>query len=243
VTRAVVRATPTDGDRVAALIGEAFCSLAVARWLVHDDDERARVLTAHSRILVDHALPHGLVDLIADHSAVAVWFPQDQQPQPAPTDYDARMAAACGPWAEQFRALDAAFAAHHPHDPHHHLGFLAVRPDHHGRGLGSTLLRHHHRQLDETTTAAYLEASSPRSRALYQRHGYRDLGPAFTLPDNGPPLWPMWREPRSDGDAHPVPEHPDQLITHQVRTREEAAATARVHDEQCARTERRDGIA
>ena len=41
---------------------------------------------------------------------------------------------------------------------------------------------------------AYHEASSPRNRALYERHGYVTQG-EFTLPD-GPPLWPMWRDPR-----------------------------------------------
>ena len=48
------------------------------------------------------ALSHGLIDLIdlidpiADNTAAAVWFLQ---------------------WVEQFRALDAAFTAHRPHDP------------------------------------------------------------------------------------------------------------------------------
>jgi hypothetical protein len=42
---------------------------------------------------------------------------------------------------------------------------------------------------------AYLEASSPRARDLYLRHGYtlRPDAP-FRLP-GGPPLWGMWREP------------------------------------------------
>ena len=41
---------------------------------------------------------------------------------------------------------------------------------------------------------AYHEATTPRNRALYERHGYVTLG-EFTLPDGGPPLWRMWREP------------------------------------------------
>jgi hypothetical protein len=42
----------------------------------------------------------------------------------------------------------------------------------------------------------YLEASSMRSRALYERHGYVFMGKTLDLPD-GPHMWPMWREPQS----------------------------------------------
>jgi hypothetical protein len=54
-------------------------------------------------------------------------------------------------------------------------------------------------------TPAYLEASSPRARDLYLRHGYAmRRGSAFRLPE-GPLLWPMWREPRiriEDREGH-----------------------------------------
>lgn len=40
----------------------------------------------------------------------------------------------------------------------------------------------------------YLEASTPRNRALYERHGFRDHGEPIPLPD-GPRLQPMWRTP------------------------------------------------
>ncbi|HEX5493068.1 MAG TPA: GNAT family N-acetyltransferase [Mycobacteriales bacterium] len=90
------------------------------------------------------------------------------------------------------------FEAHHPSEPHHYLAFLAVRPERQGAGLGSALLRHHHARLDRTGVAAYLEASSPRSRELYLRHGYRPRGEPFTVPD-GTPFWPMWRTPSAGG--------------------------------------------
>lgn len=196
-TTEILRATPDDIDTVAELIGEAFHGLSVAAWLVSDPDQRARVLPANFRIYVEHALTHGVIDLNIEHSAVAVWFHHEGDEVPPPADYDSRLAAACCPWTSRFQALDAAFDAHYPHHAryHHHLAFLAVRPDRHNRGLGSILLRHHHRQLDDAGLGAYLEASSSQSRALYERHGYRDLGQPFYLPENGPPFWPMWRDP------------------------------------------------
>lgn len=40
---------------------------------------------------------------------------------------------------------------------------------------------------------AYLEATSPLNRRLYERHGFEVTG-EIQLP-NGPAMWPMWREP------------------------------------------------
>lgn len=192
----IARAMVIETGHVAKLIGEAFHELAVAGWLVPDAGERARILPANFRIYVEHALQHGEVYLAGDGDAVAVWFHQDRDPAPPPADYERRMAQACGSHLSRFQELDAAFEAHHPHDrPHHHLAFLATRPGQRDRGLGAALLRDHHARLDELGVGGYLEASSMRSRHLYLRHGYVDLGEPFTLPDGGPPLWPMWRDP------------------------------------------------
>jgi hypothetical protein len=48
-------------------------------------------------------------------------------------------------------------------------------------------------RCDREEMPAYLEASSPRSRACYERSGF-EATDELVLPD-GPPLWPMWRRP------------------------------------------------
>lgn len=210
--RRAVTVVPGDREQVeeiAHLIATAFEALAVARWLVPDGDtereadagnrpqERIRRLTADFAIHVEHALHHGHIDLTDDRTGVAVWIHQDPGAPdvPEPREYAARLAAAAGPHLPRFQTLDDAFAASHPHAPHHHLAFLAVHPSRQGDGLGTLLLRHHHAALDSAALPGYLEASSPRSRALYLRHGYRDLGSPFILQPDGPSMWPMWREP------------------------------------------------
>src|SRR5439155_27204580 len=131
-----------------------------------------------------------------DGSAAAVWLHHNGSELPPPPDYDERLIFVAGPYLRRFRVLDELIEANHPHgEVHHHLVFLAVRPDRQGAGLGSALMARHHRRLDEARIGAYLEASSPRSRELYLRHGYRDRGKLFRLPD-GPPFWPMWRGPK-----------------------------------------------
>jgi GNAT superfamily N-acetyltransferase len=198
VTPKIVRAEAGQAELVAGIVAESFTDIEPAKWLVPDDAaERTRVLKADFLIMVEHALVHGHVDLLSDFSAAAVWFPHAAVDEmPPPSDYDARLAAACGPHSDRFRKLDELFDASHPHGvEHQHLAFLAVLPAVQGQGLGTVLMNENHRLLDAAGVAGYLEASGPRSRELYLRNGYRDReGAPFHLPD-GPPMWPMWREP------------------------------------------------
>jgi GNAT superfamily N-acetyltransferase len=198
------RGTGEDATEVAFIVATAFASLEVAEWLVPDPTERVRVLRAQTTILVEDAFKQDEV-LLGSHgpadstgfSATAVWYYQPTGPLPPPHDYEERLAQACGKHTDRFRILDQAFADCHPATyPHHYLAYLATLPDHQGRGLGSALLRHTHRQLDGEQIPAFLVASNARTRDVYERHGYECLGDPFYLPD-GPPMWPMWREPHS----------------------------------------------
>jgi len=199
-----------DIGPAADTIATAFNGLRAAHWLVQDEARRQPVLAADFWILVEHALMHGVVDVIDDGptaagtqpaidarfrrgdgpAAVAVWFDHTDGTPPEPSDYDLRLEAATGHDADRFRLLDDLFAEHHPAGPpHYHLALLAVDPFYQGLGLGTALLnRHHTRQPD---TAAYLEASSPSSRDLYLRFGYQ-VHKTISLPDRTK-FWLMWR--------------------------------------------------
>ncbi|MBT8225011.1 MAG: GNAT family N-acetyltransferase [Dactylosporangium sp.] len=188
---AIVRATPDDIGAVADTIAAAFCSLQAATWLVPDRSSRRRVLAADFAILADHAMDHGAVHRLADGSGAAVWLYRDG-PIPPPPDYDRRLEAACGPFADRFRTLDLLLDCHRPAQPHHYLACLAVRPPAQGTGRGTGLLRHAHAHLDAMGTSSYLEATGPRVTRLYARWGYERLAP-FALPD-GTGFYPMWRD-------------------------------------------------
>jgi GNAT superfamily N-acetyltransferase len=190
----IMAARPHDAGLIATVIAEAFQHLAVAHWLIPQRQDRHAVLRANMMIMVRHALDgHGMADITSDLHGVAVWFVHGTEPLPDPPDYDRRLAEACGEYTANFQVLDRRFAEHHPHHtPHHHLAFMAVVPGSQGRGLGTALLNRHLARFPEVP--CYLEASCEESRALYQRHGWRDIGEPFRLPD-GTPMWPMWREP------------------------------------------------
>src|SRR5205807_200526 len=61
----------------------------------------------------------------------------------------------------------------HPRSPGHwYLPAIGVASAWQGRGFGAALLAPVLGRCDREGTPAYLEASTPRNRALYERHGF-----------------------------------------------------------------------
>jgi ribosomal protein S18 acetylase RimI-like enzyme len=199
---AIYQATgPQHVDAAANTIAVAFSQLQATAWLVPDPNRRMKILTAVFAITVEHALEYGHVDMLDREgfpgaaTGAAVWFAHEGPPIPEPRDYDARLQHAAGEYVDRFHRLDDLFEAHHPGMEHDYLALLAAQPT--GRGIGTSLLEHHHAHLDRAGLPAYLEAASSQSRALYQRHGYEACGEPFELP-NGATFYPMQRPPAGD---------------------------------------------
>lgn len=188
-------ATYADRDAVTTLLVEAFLESPIGDWLIPDLANRRQVYIDYFRIHVDDALADGIIDVTAgDLEGAALWYPRIQH-VPSAVDYDIRLAAACGKWLERFQLIDELFGREHPDLAHHYLAFVGVHPSRQREGIGSALLDHHHAELDAHDLPAYLEASTEQSRDLYVRHGYALAASAPLYLPNGPPLWPMWREP------------------------------------------------
>jgi len=73
-----------------------------------------------------------------------------------------------------------------------------VLPEMQGLGLGSALMAPTLERCDRQGLSVYLEASSERSAALYERLGFRLLRELRV--GGSPPLWLMLRPP-SEGPA------------------------------------------
>jgi GNAT superfamily N-acetyltransferase len=82
----------------------------------------------------------------------------------------------------------------HPTESHWYLPLIGVDVTKQGLGYGSALLRHALERCDRDQLPAYLEASSPKNRQLYARHGFEELG--VIQEGSSPPMWPMQRTPR-----------------------------------------------
>jgi RimJ/RimL family protein N-acetyltransferase len=72
---------------------------------------------------------------------------------------------------------------------------IAISKEVQGQGVGTALINSVLDRCDREGLPAYLEASSERSRALYERLGFTFTGTTIDLPD-GPHMWSMWREPQ-----------------------------------------------
>lgn len=189
-------------DGMARALAGAFHDDPVFSWVLRHDPRRLQILHRGFAMFLRRIwLAHEHTYTTTGSAGVAAWEPP-------------------GAWklgvGEQLRLLPgmlAIFRRHSPrvlrslavlegghpdepeHPPHYYLAFLGVSPPWQGRGLGSALLAPVLAQCDEERVPAYLEASTPRNRALYERHGF-DVIEEFALGRGAPPQWRMWRSPQ-----------------------------------------------
>jgi ribosomal protein S18 acetylase RimI-like enzyme len=83
----------------------------------------------------------------------------------------------------------------HPHDRHWYLQGLGTDPPLQRQGLASAALAPMLQRCDTDGVAAYLESTKERNVTFYERHGFR-VTSTIDLPDRGPRLWLMWRDPQ-----------------------------------------------
>jgi ribosomal protein S18 acetylase RimI-like enzyme len=201
----VRRADESDAKAVVATLHAAFFDDPLSTYIFPDPDDRDRLHPEMMRSFVDLALATGEIYATADHAAVAVWFTvglgDDNKDDDTFVD---RTAELCGVYGQRFRAVVETLEHHHPTaEPHYYLQFLATIPDRQSQGLGQRMLRDRFAHIDASGMSAYLESSSARSAALYEREGFTRISP-FAFP-GGPEAIPMWRAARRVGVADPGP--------------------------------------
>ena len=193
VTTATAAAPTADADRVVAVVALAFAADPAMRALYPDPLQYLTYGPAFIRAFGGSAFAHGVVDYVPGYAGAALWLPPGVRADDAPLGK--LLEASVAP--DELDAVVAAFGqfeVHHPHAPHWYLPLIGVDPARQGHGYGSALLRHALARCDRDGAPAYLEATSPRSRALYERHGFAAVG---TIRAGAwPPIWPMVRRPR-----------------------------------------------
>ncbi|GGO33857.1 MULTISPECIES: GNAT family N-acetyltransferase [Streptomyces] len=195
---AIRRAGASDRADAVGLLDEAFMADPVSSWLFPGEERRRSRHGALMAAFVDLAFAEGHVDIAEDGSAVALWWsvPAGEAHEDA-AEGAAQLRQAVDPDNERVEVIARLTSEVHPTDrPHQYLHMIAVKPEQQGEGLGTALVAPVLARCDRDGRHAYLEASNARSRELYLRLGFADLGTAFDLPD-GPRMWPMWREPQS----------------------------------------------
>ncbi|MDT0481570.1 MULTISPECIES: GNAT family N-acetyltransferase [Streptomyces] len=196
---AIRTAGADDRELVARLLDSAFQDDPVSGWIFPGEEERR---TIHPRLMtafVDIVLAEGRVDVAEDGAACALWLPVSAENADGHDDEDgfAQLREALDPDNERIELIGRLTADVHPSGrAHEYLWMIGVAPERQGEGLGTALIGAVLERCDRETLPAYLEASSARSRALYERLGFELVERPLDLPD-GPQMWPMWREPRA----------------------------------------------
>jgi GNAT superfamily N-acetyltransferase len=190
----VRRSTYADLTPMATVLAAAFHDDPVVSWLVPDEDRRRADLAGMMRVFAARFQPFDENCINETATGAAVWLPPGATFTPEEdARFETAFVAAAGEDLERAGMLTETMDEAHPADPHHYLMLLGVTPDHQGSGVGSALLRSILDIADAAREPAYLEATSPWNRALYERHGFevtRELRCA-----DCPPLWAMWRDP------------------------------------------------
>jgi ribosomal protein S18 acetylase RimI-like enzyme len=195
---AVIRkATDDDVPALAQALARAFYDDPVFQWLVPDDADRLRRSERGFELYLRKVyMPHDECYTTDDVVGGALWEPPDtwQMGPLAQLRLLPSMLAAMGRRLPQLLRAIGALEANHPTKPHYYLPFVGVSPESQGRGTGTALMRPILDRCDAEGVPAYLEATTTRNRACYQRQGF-EVTEEFHFPKGGPPSWRMWREP------------------------------------------------
>ncbi|MFB4422018.1 GNAT family N-acetyltransferase [Streptomyces sp. QL37] len=193
----VRRADQRDRDQVVRILEEAFHHDPVSSWVFPDEEHRRAVHGRFLGVFADITLEEGRVDLLEDGTAAALWLSVPAGEPEEDDETPALMRETADPDNERAELVGRLTGAVHPHDrAHEYLLMIGVSPERQGEGIGEALMRGVLERCDQEGTPAYLEASSERSRGLYERLGFTFTGRTVDLPQ-GPPMWPMWREPQA----------------------------------------------
>ena len=193
------KVTREDVPRLTAVLARAFDDDPVANWFVVQDKRRARRIYDFMRVSIEKmTLPHGECYTTTELQGGALWTPPGkwklgtlQQLLLIPSFVK------CTGWRRLPKVMAGitAIEKKHPEEPHYYLMVLGTEPDLQGRGIGSQLMAPILARCDQERMPAYLESSKEKNLPLYERNGFK-VTEEFTIPDGGPKVWLMWRDPK-----------------------------------------------
>lgn len=182
-----------DQERTIATLVAAFTSDPVIRWFYPDAARHLAAFPELLQLLGGPAFDAGTADCGPDYAGAALWVPPGIELDEEAAGALLQRTVDPERHGEAFAFLEQV-GEHHPQAACWYLPFIGVDPRCQGQGHGSRILAQGLARCDRDGLPAYLEASSPRNRALYERHGFAVAGEIRVA--DSPPLWPMLRSPR-----------------------------------------------
>jgi ribosomal protein S18 acetylase RimI-like enzyme len=175
--RDISQVDPEDRERALDTLVLAFAADPVERWMYPEPRRYLKHFPEFLAAFGGRAFAEQTVWKLGAFSAVALWLPPRAEP-----DGEAIIATVTNSVApdrhEDLFSVAGQMDEAHPNFPHWYLPWFGVDPALQGQGLGATLLKHCLGIVDEDHLPAYLETPSPRTIALYERHGFEVTGEA-----------------------------------------------------------------
>jgi ribosomal protein S18 acetylase RimI-like enzyme len=194
----VRRATAADVDAMAAQMARTFYDDPVTSHIFRNEARRDAALRAYFRtqMKADY-LPFGGCYTAEGYAGSAIWAPAGK---PLHTGLSAVLTLLpVFPYVvtnmRTTMRLLALVESKHPHEPHWYLASLGTAVEQQGKGVGGALMRPVLDHCDAEGIPCYLESSKERNLPFYRRYGF-EVVEEVPLPDDGPLLWTMWREPK-----------------------------------------------
>jgi ribosomal protein S18 acetylase RimI-like enzyme len=197
---AVRRATEEDVDAMASQLAKTFWDDPVTSHIFQRESRRDAGLRAYfaTQMRADY-LPFGGCYTTDGHAGSAVWAPAGKPLLTGLAAVLTMLPVLPYVWNRMpttLRILNLVESMH-PHEPHWYLATLGTAVEQQGHGVGSALMQPVLSHCDAAGLPCYLESSKERNVPFYRRHGF-EVVREVTLPDDGPPIWTMWREPKPE---------------------------------------------
>ncbi|MDB9701025.1 GNAT family N-acetyltransferase [Gammaproteobacteria bacterium] len=187
----IITADLIDLERVKGVLKLGFASDALLRWVFPDAQNYLKSFDLWMIEFSKIAYEHNLVYSEQNFAGASIWHPPGVEFDAAilePT-FDAIPPERLETVIKFFEE----FETYHPDDAWY-LAFIAVDPSQQRKGIGSFLLKEALQMIDQKGDRAYLEASNEQNKALYERHGFIEIGKVQF--EDSPPAFPMIREAR-----------------------------------------------
>jgi GNAT superfamily N-acetyltransferase len=187
-------ASAADVPTLCRALADAFVEDPIFGWLIPDDARRrARLRRFFGLELRSVVLPKGQAWTSEEKNGASLELPPGAWRMPFATQlgHGPAFTRVFGLQLPHALALITLMEKRHLREPHYYIAYVGVAPAAQGHGLGTRLLRPTLDRCDRERLPAYLEATSERNRALYERLGFQ-VQDELRL-GSSPPLWPMRR--------------------------------------------------
>jgi ribosomal protein S18 acetylase RimI-like enzyme len=189
-------ATAADVPALSAALAAAFVDDPVFSWLIPARGRRRARLRRFFELELRYVvLPKGRLWCSARSSGASLELAPGAWRMPLTTQlvHGPGFTRVFGARLPHALTLITLMDQRHISEPHYYIAYVGVAPEAQGHGFGTRLLQPTLDRCDREGLPAYLEATSARNRALYERLGFEVQGELRV--GGSPPLWPMRRPP------------------------------------------------